>query len=79
MATDNTHACCNQRSSSNPIVIKFNGWSLKFRNGAVRFESVMRLRNKLEELGKMTGIAQDEKGIIILLTHQQEVQILCYL
>ena len=40
---------------------------------------MMRLRNKLEELGKMKGIAQDEKGIISLLTHQQEVQILCYL
>ena len=32
------------------------------RNGVVRFESVMRLRSKLDELGKMEGIAQDEKG-----------------
>ena len=29
----------------------------------MRFESVMRLREKLDELGKMKGIAQDEKGI----------------
>ena len=40
---------------------------------------MMWLRNKLEELGKMNGIARDEKGIISLLTHQQEAQILCYL
>ena len=33
-----------------------------FRNGAVKFESVMRLRNKLEELGKMEGITAKEKG-----------------
>ena len=39
-------------------------WPLKFRNGVVRFESVMQLRNKLEELGKMKGINQDEKGMI---------------
>ena len=32
------------------------------RNGVVRYESVMRLRNKLEELGKMKGVNQDEKG-----------------
>ena len=32
------------------------------RNGAVRFESVMRLRSKLEELGKMEGIKTAEKG-----------------
>ncbi|CAI8016038.1 Ubiquitin carboxyl-terminal hydrolase CYLD [Geodia barretti] len=31
------------------------------KNGAVRFESVMRLRNKLEELGKMEGITAKEK------------------
>ena len=28
----------------------------------MRFESVMRLRDKLEELGKMKGVNQDEKG-----------------
>ena len=33
-----------------------------FRNGVVRFESVMRLRNKLEELGKMEGVNTKEKG-----------------
>ena len=33
------------------------------RNGTVRYESVMMLRNKLEELGKMKGVNQDEKGI----------------
>lgn len=33
------------------------------RYGAVRYESVMRLRNKLEELGKMKGVNQDEKGL----------------
>ena len=32
------------------------------RHGAVRYESVMKLRNKLEELGKMKGVNQDEKG-----------------
>ena len=32
------------------------------RNGTVRYESVMHLRNKLEELGKMKGVNQDEKG-----------------
>ena len=32
------------------------------RNGTVRYESVMMLRNKLEELGKMKGVNQDEKG-----------------
>jgi ubiquitin thioesterase CYLD len=31
------------------------------RNGAVRFESVMRLRNKLDELGKMEGVSTAEK------------------
>ena len=34
------------------------------RNGTVRFESVMRLREQLDRLGKMKGIAQDEKGIV---------------
>ena len=33
------------------------------RNGAVRFESVMRLRNKLDELGKMEGVSTAEKGM----------------
>jgi len=32
------------------------------RNGVVRYESVMHMRNKLEELGKMKGVNQDEKG-----------------
>ena len=35
---------------------------LHCRNGVVRHESVMKLRNKLEELGKMKGVNQDEKG-----------------
>lgn len=35
------------------------------RNGIVRHESVMQLRNKLEELGKMKGVNQDEKGILV--------------
>ena len=47
------------------------------RNGIVRFESVMQLRNKLEELGKMKGIAQDEKGKLIfvvnMFVHMQNV------
>ena len=38
----------------------------KSRNGIVRHESVMKLRNKLEELGKMKGVNQDEKGGIIV-------------
>ena len=33
------------------------------RNGVVRFESVMKLREQLDQLGKMQGIKQDEKGI----------------
>ncbi len=34
-----------------------------FRNGVVRFESVMKMRNALDELGKMEGITEKEKGI----------------
>ena len=33
------------------------------RNGVVRYESVMKLRNKLDELGKMEGIKEKEKGM----------------
>ena len=33
-----------------------------YRNGVVRYESVMALRTKLDELGKMEGIAHAEKG-----------------
>ncbi len=29
----------------------------------VRFESVMKMRNALDELGKMEGITEKEKGI----------------
>ena len=32
------------------------------RYGVVRFEAVMKLREELELLGKMSGITQDEKG-----------------
>ena len=32
------------------------------RIGVVRYESVMALREQLDRLGKMKGIAQDEKG-----------------
>lgn len=32
------------------------------RFGVVRFESVMKLREQLELLGKMSGITRDEKG-----------------
>ena len=32
------------------------------RNGVVRHESIMSLRNKLEELGKIKGVNLDEKG-----------------
>ena len=35
---------------------------LDSRNGVVRFESVMKMRNKLGELGKMEGITEKEKG-----------------
>ena len=37
----------------------------------MKYESVMRLRKKLEELEKMKGITEDEKGIceIIELNH----------
>ena len=34
------------------------------RNGAVRFESVMRLRNKLDELRKMEGVKSADKGCL---------------
>ena len=33
------------------------------RNGVVRYESVMMLRNKLDELWKMEGITEKEKGM----------------
>ena len=36
---------------------------LLFRHGVVRYESVMKLREQLEQLEKMKGITQDEKGI----------------
>ncbi len=29
----------------------------------VRFESVMKMRNALDELGKMEGITEKEKGV----------------
>ncbi len=31
----------------------------------VRFESVMKMRNALDELGKMEGITEKEKGEIV--------------
>ena len=34
------------------------------RNGVVRYESVMELRMKIEELGKMEGILKVEKGVL---------------
>lgn len=34
-----------------------------YRNGVVKYESVMRLRKKLEMFKKMKGITEDEKGI----------------
>lgn len=33
-----------------------------YRNGAVPYESVMKLRNKLDDLGKMEGVNTAEKG-----------------
>ena len=33
------------------------------RNGVVRYESVMRLCMKLNELGKMEGVTTAEKGV----------------
>ena len=33
------------------------------RNGVVKFECVMKLKEQLDKLGKMKGITQDEKGI----------------
>jgi hypothetical protein len=32
------------------------------RNGVVKFECVMQLREQLDQLGSMKGITQDEKG-----------------
>ena len=40
---------------------------LVFRNGIVRYESVMALRTKLDELGEMEGIAHAEKGQLIYM------------
>ncbi len=37
-----------------------------FRNGVVRFESVMKLRTALDDLGKMEGITEKEKGTHLL-------------
>ena len=37
-----------------------------YRNGVVRYESVMRMRNALEVLGKMEGITEKEKGFSAL-------------
>ncbi len=37
------------------------------RHGVVRFESVMKLREKLDHLGQMKGITQDEKGLAIIV------------
>ena len=34
------------------------------RYGVVKFESVMALKNKLEELGKMDGVNAKEKGLL---------------
>ncbi len=31
----------------------------------VRFESVMKMRNALDELGKMEGITEKEKGVTV--------------
>ena len=45
------HACVN------------NAYLFLCRNGAVRYESVMRLRMKLDELGKMEGVTTSEKGV----------------
>ena len=34
-----------------------------YRNGVVKYECVMKLREQLDQLGKMKGITQDEKGM----------------
>lgn len=49
--------------SANKTLQLENGFIYPSRNGIVRYESVMKLRNKLEELSKLKGIAQHEKGI----------------
>ena len=38
------------------------------RYGVVKFESVMMLREELEQFGKMSGITQDEKGQLLIFT-----------
>lgn len=40
---------------------------LLYRNGVARFETVMDLRNYLEQLGTMEGANKDEKGTSMLL------------
>ncbi len=39
---------------------------LDSRYGVVRFESVMTMKNKMDELGKMEGITEKEKGNYLL-------------
>ena len=38
------------------------------RYGVVKFESVMMLREELEQFGMMSGITQDEKGQLLIFT-----------
>ena len=39
-----------------------------YRFGVARFESIMELRNELENLGRMKGANRDEKGLQKVLT-----------
>ena len=45
------------------MLVKHTNHVCYIRYGVVKFESVMRLRNKLEELGKMEGVNTKEKGL----------------
>ena len=51
------------------VVITDNLFVIVFvcRYGVVKFESVMMLREELEQFGKMSGITQDEKGQLLIL------------
>ncbi len=48
--------------SSDIYYTSYKIYVVLYRHGVVKFESVMKLREKLDHLGQMKGIPQDEKG-----------------
>ncbi len=53
------------RKQVNGVCMYYAVYLLFFRNGVVRFESVMKMRNALDELGKMEGITEKKKGVTV--------------